>query len=67
MPVKSAVMVSDGSRNHVTARLLEEAMGAAASKALADGITDPAETKKLMLAAREKLKAQLSKKTDKKG
>lgn len=47
-----------GTIGRMDPRAIEAAMGEATEKALAKGITDPAEIIKLKLAAREKVKAE---------
>lgn len=42
----------------LSGKAIEQAMGEATVKALAEGITDPAEILKLKLAARERVKAE---------
>lgn len=56
MPIAAAAMSSSSSKNPHLAKLIEEAMGAAASKAIAEGITDPNEIRARMLEARELVK-----------
>lgn len=59
MPVSDAVLTADGSKNRIVGKLLEQAMGAAASKAMAEGVSDPDEIRRRMLQARADLKAQM--------
>ncbi len=56
MAIAEAAMASSSSKNPMLSKLIEEAMGAAASKATAEGITDPNEIRARMLAARELVK-----------
>lgn len=56
--IVSAVAVSVGRSSTRTAQddIAQEAMRAAATKASADGVTNPAEFKRLMLAARDEVR-----------